>query len=295
MLNRLLSQEHLADDAVAIAYAWRGEAEHWLGDYAKAIYDLNEALRRDPQNDWACVLRGITNRNLYAYGNASRDLAKAVALNPRGLYGLTESAKLRFQVFGDFAGARVKLNDALELDPRYGWAYVIRGDLRRLTGDFAGSIADFDLAISTEMRYQHYYWALIRRASSYRRLGLTGEAMSDLMLARERYPRDDWVHYEISLTCALDRKTAEVDAELDIAIAMGGGMLAEDPEDYFQRMKMVVYETVRFNTVPDDLSIDQLPTHHCFELYHELEDVVFVFPANVAAKNLMSALRAHLP
>lgn len=295
MLNQLIEQGQLTDDAVAVAYAWRGEAEHWLGNYLQAIRDLSEALEREPRNDWAYVLRGITNRNLCAYDEANQDLANAVALNPRGLYGLTEIAKLHFQVFGDFATARMELDAALSIDPQYGWAHLVRGDLRRLMGDFAGSIADFSRAILAEMRYQHYYWALIRRASSYRRLGLTAEAMSDLMLALERYPRDDWVHYEISLTHSLEQRYVDANAELDIAITTCNDMLARDPDNYFQRMRMVTYEIVRFNNIPYDLMADQLPIHHCFELYHELEEIVYVFPSNEAARNLMSMLRVHLP
>ncbi len=101
------------DEAIGIGTniwvdCWRGGAHLMLGDFRKALADLDQAIDTDPQDLEAHLWRGEAYRLMGRHPEAVRDLDRAIAL-----------------------------------DIRYGWGYVNRALLRFALGDEQGMAADF--------------------------------------------------------------------------------------------------------------------------------------------------------
>jgi tetratricopeptide (TPR) repeat protein len=290
MFARLLTVKSLSQEARAIAHAWRGETNHWQGNYQAALIDFEEALRISPNNIWALCLRGVTERNLIMYGEALDDLHAAILLDPHNVYARTEEAKLRFQVFGDAADSLLKLDALISEDQKYGWAHVVRGDLRRLMRRYDDAAMDFTEAIQCEMRAEQYYWALIRRAAVYRRLGRLPSAVEDLLTVVRLYPQDDWVHYELAITFALLGENDKAAREIGMATDWCNDSLIAHPKDDYARVRALAYMTIR-GLRPTEAQLD-LPPHHVFELWTELNEVAALLPSAIVVREVMTALVA---
>ena len=56
----------------------------------------------------------------------------------------------QMKLAGDFAGAIADLDLALQLEPKNALALSCRGDAKRRLGDFPGAMADFNVALELE-------------------------------------------------------------------------------------------------------------------------------------------------
>jgi tetratricopeptide (TPR) repeat protein len=105
----------------AEAYNDRGNAYYNKGEYDRAIADLNEAIRLDPNFVWAYNNRGN------AYYNK-----------------------------GDIDRAIADYSEAMRLDPNYAWAYGSRGLAYKNKSPKNQAIQDWEKAIQLDPNYQ---WA----------------------------------------------------------------------------------------------------------------------------------------
>lgn len=128
------------------------------------------------------------------------------------------------------------LTRAIELAPEAGWLFAWRANARRLGGDRAGALKDFDEAIR---RQPFYHRAFVWRGTLMRRLGRLKEALRDLDRAMLMDPYYSLTYYERSMTrralgdlagAALDLDRAfMLDRRYNWVFKTGG---PPSPEDY---------------------------------------------------------------
>jgi tetratricopeptide (TPR) repeat protein len=126
---------------IARAYAGRGQAHTGLKEYALAIDDFNEAIRRDPGNASAFFGRGSAFALMEEWDRAQADLDESIRLNPdlwRAFYnrGLCHLHKREFDQ------ALADLGEAINREPKYAMAYLARADVYANMGDMAHADED---------------------------------------------------------------------------------------------------------------------------------------------------------
>jgi tetratricopeptide (TPR) repeat protein len=224
------------------AYNNRGTAYMEKKDYARALQDLNEAIRIDPNNVNAYFNRslvhsknGDTDRQMqdldtairvdpkHARSHGSRgweffikdeddralaDLSAAIRLDPRDKFSLNNRGML-FSKKGELALAMSDLEAALRIDPRFLWPYLNRGKVYEKKGDLERAASDFDQAIRLDQSSKSA-WA--GRALVHLKMGNYERAFAD---AKESVRRE--------------RGAAPPPTEADAALVLGN-MLREQKE-----------------------------------------------------------------
>jgi tetratricopeptide (TPR) repeat protein len=176
-----------ADPSYALPFALRGRAAAQRGDLRRALEDLSEALRLDPEaanaEDTRC-LRASTRADL-----------------------------------GDLEGALDELARVLERDPSKGEAYDIRSRLWLLATDYTAAIADASRAL--ELGVEPQTPLLQRRAVAYVQLRNLEPARADLDEALRLAPdqADLWLNrgQVRAMGGDLEDALADFDASLRLA------------------------------------------------------------------------------
>ena len=180
----------------ALAYKNRGHERRVRGDLDGALADLNEALRREPeelQMHWGVpgylplTAHYERGKVLEAQGNSDAALAEFnldISLDPN--FGPAHAGRAKaLQLKGDPDGALAEYDEALRLLPEDVEAVINRGNLRQMRGDLAGAIADFNQALTMEPeRFDVYY----NRANARKAMGDLDGALADYNEALRRKP-----------------------------------------------------------------------------------------------------------
>lgn len=196
------------------AYTHRAWALQASGDLERALADLDEALRLDPENEEARSTRGTIHLLRGDHARARADLDEAVRLRPESSAAWNNRGLVRLDQ-GDPAGAREDFTRAIELSPRSAEGYLnravalggmgryheaaddidhalailpddarahlLRGANRLELGDAAGAVTDLDEALRLDPALAQAHWV---RARANERLGKFGEALQDAERAR---------------------------------------------------------------------------------------------------------------
>jgi tetratricopeptide (TPR) repeat protein len=148
-------------------------ADRWLKDdyYVRAIADYTEAIRLNPNDSEAYVLRGLLYEIPAVYDRAIADYAiadytEAIRVGPNNV----EAYKRRGIVYHFFkyddAHAIADFSEAIRLDPNDAWTYTARASAYRDKRDYDQAIADYSEAIRLDPNYAYafsdlgvtYYW-----------------------------------------------------------------------------------------------------------------------------------------
>ena len=124
------------------------------GEYDKAIADLNEAIRLDPEDAHAYSNRGKARLSANEYDKAIADCNEAIRLDPiepssYATRGIAWGAK------NDFDKAVADLGEAIRLDPKYALAYGSRGWAWDQKRAFDKAIADYNEAVRLDPKYAY--------------------------------------------------------------------------------------------------------------------------------------------
>jgi serine/threonine protein kinase/Flp pilus assembly protein TadD len=115
------------------------------GQYARAVAELDEALRLNPRHYWSAVQRGICRQELGQYALAAADFGTGIGLWPEFAWGyfnrgyVLEKSGFRTEALADYTRA-------LERDPTLLAAHVNRGMVRLELRQYAAALADLDKA-----------------------------------------------------------------------------------------------------------------------------------------------------
>ena len=118
----------------AVAYYYRGFAYLRLKDYAKALADLNEAIRRQSNNADYYLARGETQQAQQSYDAALRDFDEFGKRSPKDPRGLLARAAI-FEAMGRPRDALTALQGALTLAPDNDFIKSERDRIRRQVKD----------------------------------------------------------------------------------------------------------------------------------------------------------------
>lgn len=172
------------------AYIRRASLYMRLQDYAKAMTDVEQALKLDPNSASAYHIRSAVRRQMGDEEGAQEDLRKATLLgyrqqleyadrilqqNPNSTQVLPMRAEARYQI-QDYQGALEDYNRFLTLKKDNSWVYVRRGQTRYELKDYEGAIADANKAISLMPNLAPAYQL---RSNARRHLGDEEGAIAD--------------------------------------------------------------------------------------------------------------------
>jgi tetratricopeptide (TPR) repeat protein len=153
--TRIISDRTESKKVRGIAYVSRGLAWRIKGDRQRAIADMGEAIRLNPNDALAYNNRAFVWRELGEVDNAIADLTEAIRINPTprsddgdtGFVNAYSNRGLAFHVKGDYERALADYDAAIKLDPKNLPALVNRGQIHRQTGNHDLALADLDAAI----------------------------------------------------------------------------------------------------------------------------------------------------
>jgi tetratricopeptide (TPR) repeat protein len=143
---------------------------------AKALADLNERLRQNPNDAWMLAQRGEIYRLSGCYTKALMDFNDALARQPNYAWALAHRGET-YCLMGAYGDALTDFDQAIALRPTYTWAAAHRGVLFRLMGRYSAALADFDHAFALK---PDYTWVITQRGNTYMRQKRYTEALADL-------------------------------------------------------------------------------------------------------------------
>jgi tetratricopeptide (TPR) repeat protein len=153
--TRIISDRTESEKVRGIAYVSRGLAWRLKGDRQRAIADIGEAIRLNPNDALAYNDRAFIWRELGEIDNAIADLTEAIHINPMprsdsggpGYVNAYSNRGLALHMKGDYERALADYDAAIKLDPKDLPALTYRGQIHRLAGNYDLALADLDAAI----------------------------------------------------------------------------------------------------------------------------------------------------
>lgn len=195
-----------------------GRARGWLSqdDHDRALADVSEALRLDPENARAVLVRGEIAAARQRHDDALADYQRAVGLDPRDPFPLVSRAR-GWSERGDFDRAIADLTSAIALAPadarlraRRGWCHARKGDSDKALSDFSEAIR-----VDPENAY-----ALSRRAAVHLHRKEFEQAMADADAAVRLDPKMAYARAIRGEIFVAQGKLAEALAEVDESLRL---------------------------------------------------------------------------
>ncbi len=198
----VLTRAVAADETLADAHLWLGEALERIGRFAEAQEHLQQATQLAPQKPLPWLLLGLHHLNRQQSSAAADALMRARTLDPTNPLIYLSMATAKAQV-GDYAAVDVwigaaldvaptdpdiakaaarfylerhlvnaeypirPIQSAIQLTPQDGEAYMFLGWLRLMTGDLdgAGKALDKAIAYAPTLGQAHYLRGLVLQAT----------------------------------------------------------------------------------------------------------------------------------
>ncbi len=115
------------------------------GQYARAVEELDRALRENPRHYWSAVQRGICHQELGQFALAAADFGVCIGLWPDFAWGYFNRG-YALEKSGHLTDALQDYSAAVERDPGFLLAYVNRGMVRLELKQFTPALEDFRTA-----------------------------------------------------------------------------------------------------------------------------------------------------
>jgi tetratricopeptide (TPR) repeat protein len=117
-----------------------------VGQPRRAVADLTEAIRINPEDGIAWYWRGVAYQTLMQVDTAMADYSRSLQLSPDLSLAYSARGGL-WKDKGDLPRAINDLDRAIALDPNAVDAYCMRGDAMYSQGDFDKALKDFDAVV----------------------------------------------------------------------------------------------------------------------------------------------------
>ena len=131
---------------LSITYYNRGLAYRRMGDDDRALADFNDAIKADPSNTFAFMIRGSARYEQGDTDGAIADYGDAIRVDASNALAFANRCNA-WRSKGDNDRAIADCDEAIRLDPRLAAAFDNRGLARLAKGDTERAIADYDEAI----------------------------------------------------------------------------------------------------------------------------------------------------
>ena len=142
--SRPLSSEKQSNSVET--YRMRAQVSIRLGNYERAIREVNQALRLKPNDARSYLLRGFSKAKLGRYDSAIADYDRSIFLNPNDAKAYVNRGIAKHKLRQYFA-AVFDFDEAIRQDPNDAKAYVNRGRAKVGLERYFAAILDFDEAI----------------------------------------------------------------------------------------------------------------------------------------------------
>lgn len=140
--TRVIENESSDRRQTSITYNNRGWAHNDLGNFDKAIVDLNEAIRLGPRNVTALFNRAYAHFRRTDFGLARSDLDTAIQVNPRIAYPFALRGRVA-EALHQYDRAIADQGEAIRIDPNYLNAYALRANIYSSLGKKDLALADY--------------------------------------------------------------------------------------------------------------------------------------------------------
>jgi len=180
------AQRIRTDEKDAQAFAYRGRAWREAGQPEKALADLNEAIRLDPDKPGWLSNRGLVYDDLREYDRAIRDYDRAIQLEPRDALVYNNRGLAR-KANKEYDAALRDYSQAIGLDPRMNDAFFNRGNVYKARGAYNFAVSDYSQAIRLDPKWPDAYFS---RANAYKARGSYDRAVSDYREVLRLDPKD---------------------------------------------------------------------------------------------------------
>src|SRR6266404_2615694 len=124
----------------------RGIAYREKGEYDRAVQDLDEATRLDPNYALAFNNRGIAYGRKRQYDRAIQDFDQTIRLDPNNAPAF-DNRGTAYYGKREYDRAIEDLDEAIRLDPNHADAFINRGNAYARKGQHDHAIHDYDQAI----------------------------------------------------------------------------------------------------------------------------------------------------
>ena len=154
----------------------RGIAYTAKGDLDRALVDLSEAIRLDPQRAFRFQERGELHLRRREFDRAIADLTRAIQMDPIRAFRFHFRAHA-YREAGDLDRAILDFTEAIRLDSTHSFRFYDRASAFRDKGEWVKAIADYDVAIRLDPKSAGSY---AERGWLHLRLGRVEQAVVDL-------------------------------------------------------------------------------------------------------------------
>ncbi|RIB14878.1 hypothetical protein C2G38_2193871 [Gigaspora rosea] len=154
----------------------RAYAAYQIGDWSRAINDLNYAISKKPKKTRAYSLRGEVYRLRSMYEKALDDLNKSLKIQKR-IFALTSRAEIYIST-QRYSEALLDLDLALVMKPQNVFIIVRRAKIYCLLGLYNKALKDLNYAL--ELETTNAVSLLVNRSDIYRIIGYYDLALADL-------------------------------------------------------------------------------------------------------------------
>jgi tetratricopeptide (TPR) repeat protein len=186
----MMQSGHETQEHITRAFSNRGGAYIRKGQYDRAIQDLDQAIRRDPNYALAFQSRGTAYSLKGQYDRAIGDFNQAIRLDPNSAASFYARGGV-YNVQGQYDRAIQDLDQAIRLNPDlapifFAATYHERGMAYAGKGQYERAIRDYDQAIRL---YPNLTQAVNDRSAALRALRRPARAEVDFAKARQLKPK----------------------------------------------------------------------------------------------------------
>lgn len=167
-------------------YGWLGFQIAEEGDYDRAIWNYNQAIKLNPEDAEAYNNRGLAYQSKGQLDRAIKEFDIAIKLSPADPKPYTNRGAI-YTNGGNFYQGLRDFDKAVELDPLNPQICYTRGNIYLIKGQYDRAIVDYNQAISLNPKLIEAY---SNRARAYSSKGQLDLALSDLTQAIELNPTD---------------------------------------------------------------------------------------------------------
>ncbi|WP_414569172.1 tetratricopeptide repeat protein [Nostoc sp. CCY 9925] len=204
---------------------WGEQLTNGLKAYKEDRYQVTlemfTALLQNPsiQIQWQSIAlgwRGETYRSMKLYTKALQDFDRAIELDPKYVWAFIERG-ITYRLMKQYTQALQQFNRAIELDTKDTWAMANRGQTYRLMEQYTQALQDFNRAIELDPKDA---WAVAHRGITYRLMKQYRQSLQEFNRAIELAPKRAWAIAHRSETYRSMKQYTEALQDLDYAVEL---------------------------------------------------------------------------
>jgi len=155
LLNRT-EQEKMKSSSNAYLYFYQGLLNSMVHNFNQSLKAYSTAIALDPKFELAYFNRANTRYLMVEYVNSLNDYSQVITIEGKATTHRDDKSETTEYV--DYQEVIDDLTEAIKLNPKFGFAYYNRANVKCLTKDFTGAIDDYTQSINVgpEMPQAYY-------------------------------------------------------------------------------------------------------------------------------------------